>query len=39
MTTELAGFCFAQIECFSLQIISQIMNTVSALDKTALNTL
>ena len=36
---ELVGFCFSQTECFSLQILSQTINTVSALDKPALNTL
>ena len=39
MTIELVGFCFSQTDCFSLQILSQTINTVSALDKPALNTL
>ena len=38
MNIEL-GFVFSQTECFSLQILSQTTNTVSALDKPVLNTL
>ena len=36
---ELVGFCFSQAECFSLQILSQTINTVPALDKPAFYTL
>ena len=36
---ELVGFCFTQTECFSLQILSQTINTLSAFDKPTLNTL
>ena len=39
MTIELVAFCFSQTECFSLQILSQTINTLSALDKPTLNTL
>ena len=36
MIIELVVFCFSQTECFSLQILSQTINTVAALDKPAL---
>ena len=36
---ELVGFCFSQTQCFSLQYLSQTINTVSALDKPAFYTL
>ena len=34
----LVGFCFSETECFTLQILLQTINTLSALDKPALNT-
>ena len=36
---QLVKFCFSQTDCFSLQILSQTINIVSALSKPPLYTL